>query len=71
MATDVLTQEQPADLSEDDDDLIHLVCCDNNTALCGVDVSDASWVDGDNECVPCPLCALADESRCLRCGVPQ
>ncbi len=42
----------PTDL---DDELTHVHCChDENTALCGTDVTDSDWADDDdNECVVC------------------
>jgi hypothetical protein len=49
-----------------DDDLIHLVCCDEYLALCGADLTHVGWVD-DEEPV-CPLCVLADDDTCPRCG---
>lgn len=49
----------------DGDELDHWVCCDNDVAMCGADVSNMAW--GHNS-VLCPLCALADEETCPRCG---
>jgi hypothetical protein len=44
-----------------DDDVSHLVCCDDNTALCGLDVTNLPFLDSPDD-VDCPLCVLADDS---------
>lgn len=48
------------------DDLDHYVCCDNDVALCGADVSDAEW----SEDLPdlCVVCDDLDGFDCPRCG---
>lgn len=35
------------------EDLIHLVCCDDDVALCGEDVSGQAWTGGTQWCVVC------------------
>ena len=50
------------------DDLIHLFCpCDEDVARCGLDLSNLPYA-GDDEDGDCPLCILADEDPCPRCG---
>lgn len=51
-----------------DDDLHHVTCCDDDIAMCGLDVTDVPWGDGEGE-VLCPLCAIAEEED-LACPVP-
>lgn len=48
------------------DNLDHYVCCDPNLALCGVDVTHATW----SEDLPdlCVVCEDLDEFECERCG---
>lgn len=37
-----------------DDELNHIVCCDDNRSLCGLDMTEVPWCDDDeNECVVC------------------
>ena len=48
------------------DDLDHIVCdCDEDRALCGLDVSTSPWSDGGLDCV---VCAELDDLPCERCG---
>ena len=52
------------------DDLIHTVCCDPNTALCGADVSGEGWYpDGTypDDCLVCEYLA-ALPSPCCEAG---
>jgi len=37
-------QTAPAPSEVDDDDDVHLICCDDNTALCGVPLA-GDWID--------------------------
>lgn len=54
--------------TEWDEDFVHLCCiCDENTSMCGVDLGDTDWNWDDDETI-CPLCELADEAGCARCG---
>lgn len=46
--------------------LIHLVCCDENRALCGEDLRDGHWIERDAECAVCIDLNEAD----VRCGKP-
>lgn len=48
------------------DDLHHIVCCDQDTAMCGLDVSDHPWEPTAPN--PCLWCAHIDEAR-LPCTV--
>lgn len=58
-----LTRPEPVAV---DDNLDHLVCCDDNLATCGTDVTDVTWVDSPTTC---PTCAYIDEHD-LPCPVP-
>lgn len=55
--------------TEDSDELAHLVCCcDDDTAMCGLDVTDEPWcVADDQECVVCRD-LWPDDTPCPRCG---
>lgn len=44
------------------DDIQHLVCCDPNTALCGLDVTDLGWTDMPEQ-NDCPLCVVVDDTN--------
>jgi hypothetical protein len=63
--TATLTQPE-VERTDVDDELDHLICCDDDTAFCGLDVSDmAEGHTGEQ----CPLCALVNEtSGCPHCG---
>ncbi|WP_432112827.1 hypothetical protein [Streptomyces sp. S1] len=53
-----------------DTDITHIVCCDDDTALCGLDVSGFRWHQGGEDCVVCldlrgpcgPNCPFEEES---------
>lgn len=54
-----------------DDDLAHLVCCEDNVgakAFCGTDVSNSPWGNGPEEtdCIVCQ--SLSDSGWCPRYG---
>jgi hypothetical protein len=60
MTTTTLTR--PAEQSapappEAEDDSRHLVCCDSDRALCGIDTSTFPWTaDGQHpDCIPCAI----------------
>ncbi|MFJ2004761.1 hypothetical protein [Streptomyces chartreusis] len=58
---------QPA--TDHGQDLDHVVCCDEDTALCGVDVSDAVWGAGlPDLTVMCVVCRDLAVKPCQRCG---
>lgn len=60
------TEEAPAGQGPAlEDDLLHWVCCDDDTAICGLDVANEPWSSGGPMC---PLCVLADEEACPACG---
>jgi hypothetical protein len=45
----------PVTVVHEKDDRDHFTCCfDDNTAVCGADVTDAAWLDES----PCPHCPL-------------
>lgn len=67
MATATLPVPTRGDLTVDDVD--HLYCCDENVAMCGVDLTDvAEEVFGEDDPL-CPMCALVDETG-MPCPVP-
>lgn len=50
------------------DDFTHLFCeCNDDVARCGLDVSGLPYADDDEE-ADCPLCIIANEDPCPRCG---
>lgn len=67
MAESTLTAPQPS--TTHTDDLTHVVCdCDTNTALCGIDVTNAEW--GATTDMFCVVCLEIDgyyETRGLCC----
>lgn len=69
--------ERPATdpaLSDVDDDLIHVACCNPDLALCGEDLSASIWWTGgitDEEmCTVCELAAL-NGFGCSAPGCPE
>jgi hypothetical protein len=46
-------------------DICHEVCCDENRALCGEDVTGQPWVNPGDP-ITCPLCLLTEQ--CPDCG---
>lgn len=64
-----LTETRSVEQRDDiDDNLIHTVCCDPNTALCGVDVSGENWcppdVETPDDCLVCEYLAMQPSSCC-------
>lgn len=54
-----------------DPDTHHFVCCcDEDTAMCGEDVTELPWVDDLTDVDVCVVCddLWADDSPCPRCG---
>lgn len=53
----------------DDTDEQHVICCvDDNTALCGTDVSKATWSMRDTTCV---VCADLDHEDAIFCPIKR
>ena len=52
-----------------DGDPIHLWCCDEDTAMCGEDISAEETMDDVADDELCPLCRLIDDSN-LPCTIP-
>lgn len=51
-----------------EEDLVHFYCeCDENTALCGTDITDDPK-DSEEEEVNCVVCIDLVEFPCPRCG---
>lgn len=53
--------------SQPDEDAVHVVCCDDEVALCGSNVKDHEWVDDDDE-TTCIACNYLSQFPCWRCG---
>jgi hypothetical protein len=55
----------------EDDDAMHLFCCDENIAMCGEDLTEDETVDADDvdDDEVCPLCQLVEDNH-LACPVP-
>jgi len=49
-------------------ELHHLTCCDDDTAMCGADVTGQEWCEEDRE-PRCEPCYRVNEQR-LPCTVP-
>jgi hypothetical protein len=47
----------------------HLICCDENRARCGHDVTDSKWADPDDPGwgPTCPDCAAVEDDDCPAC----
>jgi hypothetical protein len=61
----MITAISPERSADDlDDELIHEVCCDENTAVCGADVHGQPWMAVETE-TTCLLCVLT--TRCPVC----
>lgn len=56
MSTMTLTQEQPSDV-DNDDDLVHHICCNEFEAVCGEELEgiECSINDDDPVCVECEI----------------
>lgn len=51
-----------------DDDMIHVVCkCSLDVALCGKNMTNRPWADGEE--IGCVVCAQLDDLPCGRCGI--
>ena len=54
--------------NDEEFEIDHFYCCDENVALCGEDLTGVEEVGDDSENPVCPLCQLVVESgRCPRC----
>ncbi|AYD81658.1 hypothetical protein SEA_KROMP_57 [Streptomyces phage Kromp] len=57
----------PANTDQGQDDLVHVVCfCDQDTALCGTNVTGYDWPD--DEASTCVVCRDLEHKPCNRCG---
>lgn len=62
----VVVAAESAMTSDARTDLTHVACdCSPDTALCGVNVSDCEWTDGEAGCV---VCADLQYVPCPQCG---
>lgn len=49
--------------TEDDAEIVHIVCCDYDVAICGTDVSAVGWVSVEVE-PTCLVCVDLDRFGC-------
>jgi hypothetical protein len=56
MHTNPITTPTPSHV--DDDEVVHLICCDDNTALCGIPLA-GDWIDEHD--------AITTGRACRRC----
>jgi hypothetical protein len=68
MTADTLTRPVPPSAGNDDPEVDHLTCCDDDIAMCGEDLSGAEWCESPGDRPVCPLCALVAEDG-LPCPV--
>lgn len=62
-------QTSNTDTGNDDAELNHLYCCDEDTALCGLDISgmpEAEVIEGDPDI--CLVCDDLARQPCDKCG---
>jgi hypothetical protein len=68
MTTPLIAPEETS-TGDDDDGLVHLVCCDDRRALCGLELSEDGWWPGP---VPpelrCVVCFDLSFAFCELCG---
>jgi hypothetical protein len=64
---DTLTKNAPIRTREDPPDIFHMLCCEENIAMCGTDVTDLPDTDGTGE-QQCVVCVELDEGNCPKCG---
>ena len=75
MSTMVLEQTTARDIDGPEDYEVHVVCCDEDTSLCGLDMHEIGWSpDNQPREDDCPWClkeeALWDRiGMCCRMGV--
>lgn len=68
MSAAVATTSAPNEVNASGPEVCHYVCCDENTAFCGADVTHSTWLTPDEEAQSpvCVVCDDLDESSC--CG---
>ena len=49
--------------TNDDGDWCHLTCCDDNLAMCGLDVTDHEQISDDENVTECPYCAAVRDAH--------
>lgn len=56
-----------------DDEPAHYWCCSDQTAICGADLTDADWVDDDDDTRDCSLClyVLDEDLPCPVAGCAE
>jgi hypothetical protein len=68
----ILDEAELVRFDGDDDELIHITCCNDDVALCGTDVSDAPVKGWDTYPDPddCIVCEEIDNTTgCPECGL--
>lgn len=66
-----MLDEQAAPQAHDIDEVNHIIChCDENTALCGGDVTDVPWRDDGVEPVCEPCDQISDDRTCCGADCP-
>lgn len=69
--TATTTRPAPTPATTPSDDRVpHLVCCHDDIAMCGTDVSGENWVDEEDPADNCKLCAYIDDEG-LPCPLPD
>lgn len=48
-------------------DIFHMLCCEENLAMCGTDVTHVALTSGDGE-QQCVVCVALDDYDCPKCG---
>lgn len=71
-AIDTTTLPSPNSTDSDDDGVEHLVCCDDDIALCGLYVPTEQYPWHPDEETTCPLCRWAEDEGlpCTIAGCP-
>ncbi|MEU9208505.1 hypothetical protein AB0D27_11260 [Streptomyces sp. NPDC048415] len=63
-----LAPEPTVTAPDSGDALTHVVCCNDDVALCGTDVAGQEWVD-DDEDPTCVVCRELADAPCPVCGL--
>ncbi|WP_128803687.1 MULTISPECIES: hypothetical protein [unclassified Streptomyces] len=58
---------EPVETDTADEGITHVICCDDDTAICGTDVTGEPFVD-DSVAVDCVVCLRTP--TCPDCGRP-
>lgn len=69
MTTGTRTRPALPGLDHADEDAIHVTCCDEDIAMCGLDVTDHAVIETDDDSKDCRVCRVAADND-LPCPVP-